>query len=90
MVYGLAKKRDTICKDLDMVSTVVLVVTLAVVFIPLDMAVLKIEEVKKGHEGVYKCVSQNFDNEIKYNNVEVRVIETGMCIYVMPYVCMYV
>lgn len=47
------------------------------------MTVLKISEVKKGHEGVYKCVSQNLHNQIKYNTVEVRVQETGdtQCYY---------
>ncbi len=55
----------------------ILDVTSVTVF-SLDMAVLKIGVVKKGHEGVYKCVSQNFANEIKYNSVEVRVLETGM------------
>ncbi len=46
-------------------------------FVISGLAVMRIPEVKKGHEGLYKCVSQNLDNQIKYNTVEVRVQETG-------------
>ena len=38
---------------------------------------LRVEAVKKGHEGVYKCYSLDQSNELKYNTVEVRVIERG-------------
>ena len=38
---------------------------------------LRVEAVKKGHEGVYKCYSLDQNNELKYNTMEVRVIERG-------------
>ena len=42
------------------------------------MAVLKIDRVRKGHEGTYKCVTVNQDGSIRYNIVEVRVLNEGI------------
>ena len=41
------------------------------------MAVLKIDHIRKGHEGTYKCVTVNQDDRVQYNTVEVRVLNNG-------------
>jgi len=42
-------------------------------YVILGMVMLKVNSVKKGHEGEYRCVFQSKMATIRYNTVEVRV-----------------
>ena len=48
------------------------------------------ERVSAGHAGKYTCSAAGEDNEVKFEYVEVKVMQKEVGMYVCLYVCMYV